>query len=440
MNHRGLAALSLLATTWFGVVRADDACSDVLRIGLHDVFASSRSDTLVNAVKEWACSSAEETVRTTMTSSAKLIIEEIPVGGDFNMDRLRAWRTANCGASDKFFSTATAEKVAINALSQFAPDAIAAWRDCVTQGRAKSKAPIGGRVTSYPDEAGSFVLNLTWGNVDVPGAKPPRILSAEVSGASCPGLKPTIDFKATGGEVDIVCTRKSTNKRVIVTINTSQGPVRPAPTLAAVPPGKMCGVRGNEVLVDTSRDRYHCGGCGCSCGSGGVCEDGYCRECTYTLAEIARTGTSFTQGSKGAFPVTCRARAGEYQASLRAEVWVNAGRHTPSANWCNAPTNVTLELVLNGASGRHRNMFYDPADTGCAGAPTVLPGARALLKADGELHVSVNIDECDHDGPSNPCVFRSGTLQVVRVGPASDGVAARQAPKSPTAAKAPAAK
>ena len=348
MKHRRTAwqfTLALFAVA--PLARGDDACSDILRFGMHDVFASVEGGTLATTMHSWACTTPAAQVAAVMTQATAPVIPGVAVGRAFRASMLTHWRARACASPGTQFSAEEAEAIAGAVLSQFVPDAAGAFADCANSRHAHGpQAPISARITTFPDANGSFQLRLTWAEPHASGAAAPTLASPQVTGATCAHLNNAVHLEATGGARDFVCERAGRD-RVTFTLNTSEGPVRPLPALPAAATSAMCGEPLARANLDD--DPMNCGMRDRSCGAQGTCAGGYCTECVYGLGELTLAGTdTFPVSQSAEMPVSCPMAAGRVNASFEANVWIQAGHHTPGNNSCTTPLTAGVAVQLNG--------------------------------------------------------------------------------------------
>ena len=56
----------------------DDACSDVLRIGLHDVYRTAIGSTLKQSLFQWACSNETDFSKLDLSSGGSVLLPNFP--------------------------------------------------------------------------------------------------------------------------------------------------------------------------------------------------------------------------------------------------------------------------------------------------------------------------------------------------------------------------
>lgn len=225
----------VLLTLMFHIptVRADDSCSDVLRIGLVDTFSSVRSSNLISALDQWLCSEESDRTLSKENISATVPIPglDVTASGSYDMSKLHDWRRHNCSSNKSFFAESNAESVASAVLSPFAKDAMDAWSAC--RGASRSANGVSARIGAYSPADGEFTLTIAW-TPTVLVRKEPVIKSFLARNTTC---EPKDDIPKKGDvikNITLACKRDS-SKRVTVIINTiDNGPLEPSLVLPAI--------------------------------------------------------------------------------------------------------------------------------------------------------------------------------------------------------------
>jgi hypothetical protein len=228
--------------------QADDLCSDVLRIGLRDVFDSERT----RALRALTAQRYEHSAGSYGAGVQAIMTPEGPVPTNFT------FTATNSDEVNHFlhrYDTAERERATLSLLSPFASDAIAAWHDCVTAYRGRTHL-LDVRIENYDPVQRTFSLHIQF--TMPPNDKFPRLtLAADTSkGVHC---RTPRTFRQGNVDAQVGCAVHGFAREIIL-LNSNYGSV--------------------SITIPAS----------CFCGQGGACDsNGLCASCVLSLERTKRS-------------------------------------------------------------------------------------------------------------------------------------------------------
>jgi hypothetical protein len=156
----------------------EDACSDVLRIGLRDSFSKVSAVTLKQFVKTWACTEEFREATTSHSAGFGIVIPDLgPIGANYS-DAVSEWQKRHCQSGQLDIDFTDYEPLAASYLSPIATDAISAWRDCIAT-RHPSSNGFSARISDYNPQDQKFKLDVAYNKV-LPSQGTPTVDGAAV--------------------------------------------------------------------------------------------------------------------------------------------------------------------------------------------------------------------------------------------------------------------
>jgi len=235
----------------------EDPCAAVLRIGLHDSMKTAYQRDSRDAVYDFLCSEDSNHSLISIGSGGSIPIPQLGnlASGHFDAAKVDDWRKASCSTRSEQFSEQVATAFLSNVLSQYAPQAIAAWRDC-RQASSASASPAVPVITDYDGD--NFTLTIRYrpvGNVPV---KIKRFAQTNVNCEWAPKKNSIFDLDQT-----FQCSRGSGRGRMAIDLSFSNA----QPMRAVVFPRR-------SPAIKTCGEHDHCSGTVIACQHVGDDDDG----------------------------------------------------------------------------------------------------------------------------------------------------------------------
>lgn len=312
LKRVGVAVLAVI-TLYVAAGRAQDACSDVLNIGLRDTYNRAYSSSLIESLKDWASSQASKEFWQSNSAGFDLGIPDT-LG-------LNATSTQNNGGSvhiknEREFleniNAQNAEQLATVILSPIASDAISAWQSCIVERRRSSPNGVVATVEDYSPVDNRFKLLIQWRNTYA-NQRTPIIDDYTLDNADCTNADSKLGrswlSRQKVSDVELTCTRKVQTKRVTFSMNTDQGPLVPRVLMPIYTPPPT-------------------GHCSSSCDRC-VIEDGthVCKSCTIKVSSFLQQGVDYLDipGRQPGMRFACYplAKGNQYKLSAQGTIRAN---------------------------------------------------------------------------------------------------------------------
>lgn len=261
-----------------------DVCQDVLLIGLRDQFQSSRFASVDEMARTIACDASRQ------QSSGSANVGFVVPGIDMPLElsgagEYTSWQS-HCSDASWFQRRVNSEWIVSSALSPHTPHVIRAWQDCLSQ--STQVGPFAEIVNLAPRSA-AFQIRIGWVNPLQRSLPPARLTEFTVAGATCSGAFPARMRMLPAR--DVSCQRDSARTPVVVTVNSTDGPVSPSPVI----PAMDCGAVGQTCCPVFRAGQTECDG-------GATCSSGRCvPRCVRVVPNAAVTSidtSSFARGTR----------------------------------------------------------------------------------------------------------------------------------------------
>jgi len=198
---------------------SSDQCSDILNDGVKDTYNLSRNNTMQKSAQNIVCKNINRSRSGSSGFSIKLPIPELNSllglgsNSSYNNQRVSEFCKKSSSSINKVDAFNFVKKIANK-------DIIKAWSDCMGTGG------LGCQVDSIDNE--NFTLELSW-STKVTGATNPEILDKlQLTTGNCNDSSLLSVGKTIKRDVSITvqCKRDGSQKRIIATLNTTQGALK----------------------------------------------------------------------------------------------------------------------------------------------------------------------------------------------------------------------
>jgi hypothetical protein len=257
--------LLVVVTLYVTAGLAQDACSDVLNIGLRDTYNRAYSNSLVESLRDWASSEASKDFWQSHSDGLNLNVPDyLSLGISSTQNSGGTTHVKNEKEFTQSINSQNAEQLATVILSPIASDAIEAWKICTGERKRSSPNGVSATVESYSPDDNRFVLAIKWRNTFA-RQRDPLIDDYAIDNAVCPAalskLGKSYFSRQAVSDVDLECTRTDKTKRVTFSMNTDQGPLMPRAVLPIYtpPPTGHCSASCDRCIVE--HGAYVCKSC-----------------------------------------------------------------------------------------------------------------------------------------------------------------------------------
>jgi hypothetical protein len=228
-----VAAVWMLAAT-IAYAQENDPCAEVLRIGLHDSLDTSFQKDSREALYDFLCKEDSNSTLASIKTGASVPIPQLGgiVGGNFDGNKVDAWRSASCATRKDQFSEQEASSYLSSALSRFAPDAIQAWTQCRQNSTNYSASPAVASITDY--DGNDFTLSIHYKPVGTENVRVEKFVQTNVKCNWSPAKKAVFELDRI-----VKCTREKGRVEIDLSFTNAQ-PMRPVVLPKKNPPVRIC--------------------------------------------------------------------------------------------------------------------------------------------------------------------------------------------------------
>lgn len=254
--------LLFLPTFLSNFVHAQDACKDILSIGLRDSYEMSYSTALDDSLRDWACSDHFTDFENTHSSGFDIGYGGYQLGSTDSKSDKAVTSIRDCKEFAHHINNETAMKIATTVLSPITKDVIPAWQECMKS--AHSSNGVTASIESYSPVDDDFTISIRWHNIRS-DQRVPLVNTYDIKNAVCLSAKTYLDKTIFGRQevrdINLNCHRESKSQRVKFSMITNQGPMEPDAVIPiySPPPTGHCGTYCSSCsLVNNA---YSCSSC-----------------------------------------------------------------------------------------------------------------------------------------------------------------------------------